>query len=64
MSTRHRLDWHARLSQSREVSFHRAQAHSKLPREHGTSHRLLDCTEKLDEPLLPLHPSKGEVVVT
>jgi hypothetical protein len=64
MWTRHRLDWHARLSQPREVSFHGAQAHSELPCERGTRHRLLDCTEKLDKPLLPFHPSKSEVVIT
>lgn len=34
-----------------------------MPRESGTRHRLRARSEKFDEPLLPLHPSKGEVVV-
>ena len=64
MRTRYRLNRHARLPQSGQVSFHGAQTNSELAREHGTRHRHSDCTEKLDEPLLPLHPPKGEVAVT
>ena len=64
MRTGHRLDRHARFPQPGEISFHGAQAHSQLLCEHGTRHRLLDCTEKLDKPLLPFHPSNSEVAVT
>jgi hypothetical protein len=62
--TRHGFDRHARLTQSGEISFYGAQAHSELTCEHGTRHRLSARTEELHKPLLPLHPPQGEVVVT
>jgi hypothetical protein len=61
--TRYRLNRHARLSQPGEISFHGAQANPQLARQHGTGHRVLDRTKKLNEPLLSLDTSKGEVTV-
>jgi hypothetical protein len=63
MRTRHRLDRHARLPQPGEVSFDRAKADSEVASESGTRHRLPGRSEECDELLLPLYPSKGEVVV-
>jgi hypothetical protein len=62
--TRHGFDRHARFTQSGEISFDGAEAHSEPTCENGTRHRLSDCTEELDKPLLPLHPPQGEVAVT
>ncbi len=57
MRTRQRLDWHARLAQSGEISFHRAQADPELAGQHRVGDRPPNRTEKLDQPLLPLNPA-------
>jgi hypothetical protein len=62
--TSHRFDRHARLPQPGEIALYGAQADAELSCEHCARHRLSDCAKKLDEPLLPLHPPEGEVVVT
>ncbi len=62
--TRHGFNRHARLTQPGEIALDGAQAHPEPSCEYGTRHRISDCAEKLDKPLLPLHSPKGEVVVT
>jgi hypothetical protein len=61
--TRHRLDRHARIAEPGQVPFHGPEPYPELSRQNGANDGLTDCTEKLDEPLLPLDPPKGEVVV-
>ncbi len=50
-------------AQPRQVAFHGAQTHPEVTRERGAGNWLADRAERLDEPLLPLYPTKGEVVV-
>ena len=64
MRARNRLDRHSRLAQPGEISFHGAQTYPEMAGQGGAGNRLPDCSKKLDQPLLPLNPPQGEVVVT
>jgi hypothetical protein len=62
--TRNRLDRHSGLAQPSEISFHGAQTYPEMAGQGGAGHRLPDRSKKLDQPLLPFNPPKGEVAVT